>query len=67
MLVVRYGFVDASGSGFGSTWKAAGLDEIYFWFGVWDEEENLDKSSNFQELSNLVERLEEIYANGDLD
>jgi hypothetical protein len=52
---VRYGFGDASGSGFGSTYSNAG--EIVHRHGVWGSDDE-GRSSNWRELTNLVESLE---------
>ena len=53
---VCYGFGDASGAGFGSTFTSP--EAIRYRHGIWgrDEEGN---SSNWRELTNLVETLEE--------
>ena len=54
--VVVYGFGDASGAGFGSTFSAG--KDVYFRHGVWGKDaEGL--SSNYRELRNLVEALED--------
>ena len=52
---VRYGFGDASGSGFGSTFSNPG--EILYRHGVWGSDDE-GMSSNWRELTNLVESLE---------
>jgi hypothetical protein len=52
---VRYGFGDASGSGFGSTFSAPGA--ILYRHGIWGDD-GAGKSSNWRELTNLVETLE---------
>ena len=52
---VCYGFGDASGSGFGSTYSNAG--EIVYRHGVWGLDDE-GRSSNWRELTNLVESLE---------
>ena len=52
-----YGFGDASGTGFGSSWEVD--KQVNYRFGVWGRD-NVDKSSNYRELRNLVETLEEI-------
>lgn len=56
ILIVKYGFGDASGTGFGSTWQREGCN-IYFWYGVLGGDLE-DISSNYRELSNLVSSLE---------
>ena len=52
---VRYGFVDASGAGFGGSIGLVG--KIAYRFGVWGRDMD-DSSSNYRELRNLVETLE---------
>jgi hypothetical protein len=52
---VRYGFVDASGSGFGGSVTLDG--KIAYQIGVWGRDME-DLSSNYRELRNLVETLE---------
>ena len=58
IVSVHYGFRDAAKAGFGASFQ---LSDSNVWFrtGVWgtDEESN---SSNFRELSNLVESLEAL-------
>ena len=53
---VAYGFADASGSGFGSTILYP--DMVKFRHGLWSPKES-EESSNYRELQNLVEALEE--------
>lgn len=60
---VCYGFGDASGSGLGSSFKLKSGLRIRF--GVWGSDED-DKSSNFRELRNLVEALEDLWVQGEL-
>ena len=64
MLVVLYGFGDASEGGFGSSFTVA--DGIDVQTGTWNEEGS-DKSSNFRELGNFVIRLEQDAELGKLD
>jgi hypothetical protein len=52
---VRYGFGDASGVGFGSTFSAPG--SILYRHGIWGDDDS-GRSSNWRELTNLVETLE---------
>jgi hypothetical protein len=52
---VRYGFGDASGAGFGSTLSAPGA--ILYRHGIWGDDDSA-RSSNWRELTNLVEKLE---------
>jgi hypothetical protein len=60
---VNYGFGDASGKGFGSTF---GVKEgISYRIGVWRKDQE-DKSSNWREFTNVVESLEEEAATGRL-
>jgi len=56
ICVVHYGFGDASGSGFGSTFQTE--EGILYRFGTWDADTG-GESSNFRELSNLVSSIEE--------
>ena len=53
-----YGFGDASGDGFGSSWQHHDM-KIKYRFGLWGDSMN-DSSSNFRELANLVETLEQM-------
>ena len=57
-IVVKYGFGDASGIGFRSSWEAPG--GIGYRFGVRNEQSNKGHSSNYRELNNLVETVEGI-------
>jgi hypothetical protein len=57
-----YGFGDASGDGFGSTWTTE--KGISYRFGIWGSEMD-NSSSNFRELANLVDTLIEM-ANNDV-
>ena len=57
VLVVQYGFGDASGGGFGSTWETT--EGIMYRCGVWGRD-NCGKSSNYRELKNLVDTIDEI-------
>mmetsp|Transcript_21443 Transcript_21443/g.30696 ORF Transcript_21443/g.30696 Transcript_21443/m.30696 type:complete len:502 (+) Transcript_21443:2685-4190(+) len=59
-----YGFGDASGSGFGST--VQGLDGVRYRHGLWGRDNNA-KSSNYRELCNLVEVIEEGVLDGSLE
>jgi hypothetical protein len=54
---VLYGFGDASGAGFGSSWE--NKDGLCYRFGVWGKDAQ-GRSSNYRELRNLVESLEEM-------
>lgn len=64
---VVYGFGDASGGGFGTTWSGDRKNsQIHFRLGVWQERVK-EISSNFRELTNLVESLEEKGSLGDLE
>jgi hypothetical protein len=62
--VVVYGFVDASTSGFGSTFE---LPDGALWYrqGTWGRDAD-QVSSNFRELCNLVESVEAGVASGEL-
>jgi len=59
-----YGFADASGSGFGSTF-ALPNSEVRYRYGVWGRDAD-HVSSNYHELRNVVEALEEAYHDGHL-
>jgi hypothetical protein len=54
-----YGFADASGLGFGSTFALPTGDTRYR-YGVWGRDAD-NTSSNYRELRNMVESLEEAY------
>jgi hypothetical protein len=56
-------FGDASGSGFCVSLWVAGEGTIYVLHGSWTESTS-DKSSNFQELYNLVLKIKKLVANG---
>jgi hypothetical protein len=63
---VYYGFGDASQDGFGFNMQEQKGDTIHYRFGQWCDSES-EKSSNYRELNNLVERLEELVADGTLE
>ena len=63
LIEVYYGFGDASQDGFGFNIQIG--DRIVFRFGQWCDKVS-EKSSNYRELLNLVERLEEMVSNGTL-
>ena len=56
IYMARYGFGDASGSGFGSSIETPDGMEVRY--GTWNEKGSA-KSSNFRELGNLIMALEE--------
>jgi hypothetical protein len=61
---VKYGFGDASGLGFGSTFA---LNEaILYIIGVWQGDQG-NESSNWREFTNVLESLEEEAASGRLE
>ena len=64
LYIVKYGFGDASGGGFGTTLEEK--EGIKVFAGTWNERGN-KKSSNFRELSNLVLRLEAEATLGNLE
>ena len=64
MLQVMYGFADASGSGFGSTFEAR--DGTRFRIGMWSGDESDETSSNWKEFTNVVKSLEEEGKHGPL-
>ena len=55
ILLAYYGFGDATGSGFGSTFE--GKDGLRIRYGLWGRDSN-KLSSNYRELCNIVEALE---------
>jgi hypothetical protein len=57
LAYVLYGFGDASGAGFGSSWETK--NGTRYRFGVWGKDGN-GSSSNYRELRNLVDTLEEM-------
>jgi hypothetical protein len=64
IYLVKYGFGDASGKGFGSTF---GLKEsISYRIGVWQSDHD-GESSNWREFTNVVESLEEEASPGRLE
>ena len=62
--VVRYGFVDASGSGLGASFQRS--DGLSYRVGMWGPDMN-DSSSNYRELRNLVEAVESEVADAELN
>jgi hypothetical protein len=56
VFMVVYGFGDASGKGFGSTFGRG--DAISYRIGIWGAHEE-EESSNWREFTNVVEALEE--------
>ena len=62
-IEIKYGFGDASGSGFGAT--VTTVEGLRIRFGVWGSDEN-QQSSNYRELRNLVEALEDLWEKGEL-
>ena len=59
--VICYGFGDASGSGFGNCITVDGI--AYSKYGTWSNKV-VDKHSNYKELCNLVNAVEEAYLEG---
>ena len=53
---VAYGFADASGKGFGSTYRTQ--SGTTYRIGCWSSDEGDENSSNWKELDNVVESLE---------
>jgi hypothetical protein len=64
VTVATYGFVDASGSGFGGSILLPNGDTI-FHHGFWGSDEE-HRSSNYRELRNLVDTLQEGIVHGGL-
>jgi hypothetical protein len=56
LFLVIYGFGDASGTGFGSTFTAP--NGISYRIGVWDSDES-EELPNWREFTHVVESLEE--------
>ena len=63
VFTAYYGFGDASSGGFGATVERA--DGVHGRFGLWGKDAD-DKSSNYRELRNLVETVEEEASEGHL-
>jgi hypothetical protein len=63
--MVVYGFGDASAAGFGATIDRPGQG-LFGRFGIWGKDAE-DESSNYRELRNLVETIEEEAAEGYLE
>lgn len=69
---IVYGFGDASGRGFGTSWEkelkstSAGTTGVSYRFGRWGQEMD-GSSSNLRELQNLVETLEDMQKGKELD
>ena len=61
---VIYSFADASGAGFGSTWTAKG--KTMFRVGTWGEDTK-GKSSNYREMRNLLETIQNMGKDGRLN
>ena len=64
-LVAIYGFVDASTAGFGSSF-ALPDGSLFFRHGLWGRDADF-ASSNFRELCNLVDAIEEGVLSGELN
>ncbi|CAB9525841.1 unknown protein [Seminavis robusta] len=64
--VVFYGFGDASGSAFAGTIAQQGSLQVDFEFGQWTEKDVEETSSNWKELTNLVEFIEERARSGSI-
>ena len=64
VFLIIYGFGDASGKGFGSTFSRG--EDISYRIGTWGEDES-DESSNWREFTNVVESLEEEAEGGRLN
>jgi hypothetical protein len=63
LFMLIYGFGDASGTGFGSTFTAP--NGISYRIGVWEPDES-GESSNWRDFTNVVESLEEEAESGRL-
>lgn len=64
ITVVRYGFGDASGRGFGSTIQTR--EGLKYRIGVWGSDDE-EESSNYKELENVVSTIEEEGLTGNLN
>lgn len=64
VISVIYGFGDASGSGLGATFTCG--SGFNFRIGVWSSDES-DESSNWRELTNIVDSLEDEAKSGGLN
>jgi hypothetical protein len=61
---VWFAFGDASGRGFGVSLWLTGSNGIDVCYGSWDREVTEERSSNFKEFLNLVQRIEEMFEKG---
>ena len=64
IIIAKYGFGDASGSGFGSSWTNND-GSISNRYGTWGSDSR-NNSSNYRELYDLVETLEHMESNDEL-
>jgi hypothetical protein len=64
ICLALYGCVDASGTGYASTLELANK-HLLFWHGVWGRDAD-SVSSNYRELHNLVDTIEDGIREGDL-
>lgn len=64
IFMAVYGFMDASGGGFGSTFDRD--EKITYRMGVWGKDEE-SESSNWKEFQNFVESLEHEHKQANLD
>ena len=64
VIEVIYGFGNASGAGFGSSFKVKG--KVKYRLGRWGKDMN-SSLSDYRELSNLVESLEDLNKDGILE
>jgi hypothetical protein len=67
---ILYGFGDASGAGFGASWSkpfqtGSHITTMRYRFGRWGEDEE-GSSSNYRELKNLVDTLDEMVRSDEL-
>ena len=67
VVVVMYGFGDASGPGFGFCHQEVGSDGIEYEFGQWPCEVTQERSSNWRELGNMVEGVRRLAERGGLE
>ena len=65
-VVVKYGVGDDSVTSFESSWMT-NKEGIKYIHGTWGRDENKGRSSNYRELLNLVESMEEIEENDEME
>ena len=66
LIIVKYTFGDASGSGFATSTITAGEEDLSVLYGTWNEQMN-ENSSNFKEFGNFVTHLKHAVHSGELE